>query len=307
MAKPTPVRGLDASTPMPEAARAFVGSRLADVQRHLGKLGPRLDAEQVHDARVATRRLRAALSLFGAHKRARQADKVVRRLQDALGDVRDLHVQLDAFSALDAHAEALERTALRHVRQHLTARLPHRTEALRAAIPRWEQDGLQALGRLEQLTPPGKLGGHRLRDRLISELEELEERVLDAQRDSSATPMHELRKAVKRYRYTLELLAPAMPTEVDEILGALVPLQDPLGTLHDTDVRLELVDDHGDASTQGTDAILRRLRTDRDRQAQDVLRALESWEEEAVALRAQVLLSGSPLKRGASRLGGNRG
>jgi CHAD domain-containing protein len=307
MAKPTPVRGLDAATPMPEAARAFVGSRLADVQRHLGKLGPRLDAEQVHDARVATRRLRAALSLFGAPKRARQTDKVVRRLQDALGEVRDLHVQLDAFAALDAHAEPLERTALRHVRQHLTARLPDRTEALRAAIPRWEQDGLQALGRLEQLSPPGKLGGHRLRKRLISELEVLEERVLDAQRDSSATPMHELRKAVKRYRYTLELLAPAMPSEVEEILGALVPLQDPLGTLHDTDVRLELVDDHGDASTQGTDAILRRLRADRDRQAQEVLRALESWEEEAVALRAQVLLSGSPLKRGAPRRGGDRG
>jgi hypothetical protein len=94
---------------------------------------------------------------------------------------------------------------------------------------------------------------------------------------------------------------------VEEILGALVPLQDPLGVLHDTDVRLELVDDHGDASTQGTDAILRRLRTDRDRQAQDVLRALESWEEEAVALRAQVLLSGSPLKRGAPRRGADRG
>src|SRR5262249_62203386 len=101
--------------------------------------------------------------------------------------------------------------------------------------------------------------------------------------------------------------APAMTSEVEEILAALVPLQDPLGTLHDTDVRLELVDDHGDASTQGTDAILRRLRADRDRQAQEVLRALESWEEEAVALRAQALLSASPLKRGAGRRASGRG
>jgi len=306
MAKPTPVRGLHATTPMPEAARAFVGGRLADVQRQLGKLGNNLGSEQVHDARVATRRLRAALALFGGGKRVRRADKVVRALQDALGDVRDVHVQLEAFDELGEQAAPLERTALRHVREHLSARLPGKTEALRTAIPQWQKDGLEALGRLEQLEPPGKLGGHRLRDRLVAELEELEALVIEAQRDPSASPMHELRKAVKKFRYALELLEPAMPMEVGQILGALVPLQDPLGMLHDTDVRLELVDDHGDASTQGTDAVLKRLRADRDRQAQDVLRALESWEEEAVALRTQVLLSASPLKRGAGRRGGGR-
>ena len=307
MAKPTPVRGLDAATPLPEAARAFLGARLADVQRHLGMLGPRLDSEEVHDARVASRRLRAALTLFGDDKRVRRAYRVVSALQDALGEVRDLHVQLDAFAAMGEQAAPLERTALRHVRRHLSARLPGKTDALRAAVPRWEQEGLQALGRLERLEPRGKLGGHRVRDPLVADLEQLEARVIDAQRDPSATPMHELRKAVKRFRYALELLAPAMPEEVEEILGTLVPLQEALGTLHDTDVRLELVDDHGDGTTRGTDAVLRRLRTDRDRQAQDVLRALESWEEEAGALRTQVLLSASPLKRGAGPRDEDRG
>ena len=307
MAKPTPVRGLDAATPAAEAARAFLGARLADVQRQLGKLGVRLDSEEVHDARVASRRLRAALALFGDARRVRRADRVVRALQDALGEVRDLQVQLDAFASMGERAAPLERTALRHVRQHLSTRLPQRTDALRAAIPRWEQDGLQALGRLERLEPPGKLGGHRVREQLVADLEVLEARVLDAQRDPSAVPMHRLRKTVKRFRYALELLAPAMPAEVEEILGTLVPLQEALGTLHDTDVRLELVDDHGDGSTQGTDAVLRGLRVDRDRQAQEVLRALESWEAEAVALRTQVLLSASPLKRGAGPRDGDPG
>lgn len=307
MAKPTPVRGLDAATRMPEAARALLGARLADVQRYLGKLGPDLGSDEVHDARVATRRLRAALALSGGRKRVRRADRVVQALQDALGDVRDVHVQLDAFTAMAEKAAPLERTALRHVRDHLAARLPGRADELRSAIPRWQQDGLKALGRLQQLRPKGKLGGHRLRGRLVADLENLEARLLDAQRDPSASPMHELRKTVKRFRYALELLAPAMPTEIEEILGALTPLQETLGTLHDADVRLELADDHGDASTQGTDAVLKRLRADRDRQAQDTLRALESWEEEAVALRSQVLLSASPLKRGAPRRGGGRG
>ena len=306
MAKPTQVRGLQAATPMPEAARALLGGRLADVQRQLGKLGGALAADPVHDARVATRRLRAALVLFGDEKPVRRADKIVSDLQDSLGDVRDLHVQLDAFAAMGDDASPLERTALRHVREHLEARLPGRTEALRAAMPRWQKQGLKVLARLEQLEPRGKLGGHRMRDRLIAELEELEARVIEAQQDPSPAPMHELRKGVKKYRYALELLQPAMEAEAEQVLNALEPLQETLGTLHDTDVRLELVDDHGDASSQGTDAVLRRLRGDRDRQAQDVLRALESWEEEAVALRAQVLLSASPLKRGAGRRGANR-
>src|SRR5262245_34251628 len=305
MAKPTPVRGLHAATAMPEAARALVGARLADVQRHLGKLGPELGADEVHDARVATRRLRAALALFGDRKRVRRTDRVVRALQDALGDVRDVQVQIDAFTAMAETASAADRTALNRVREHLAARLPGRADELRSAIPRWQKDGLQALGRLDQLKPKGKLGGHRLRGQLVSELEKLEARLLDAQRDPSVTPMHELPKTVKRFRYALELLSPAMPTAIEEILGALTPLQETLGTLHDTDVRLELVDDHGD-STQGTDSVLKRLRTDRDRQAQDTLRALESWEEEAVALRSQVLLSSSPLKRGALRRRGGR-
>ena len=307
MAKPTPVRELEATTPMAQAARAFLAARLSDVQRQLGKLGPRLGSEQVHDARVASRRLRAVLALFGDGKRVRRADRVVRELQDALGEVRDLHVQLDGFGLMSDEASPLERTALRHVRQELSGRLPATVDALRAALPRWKRRGLEALGELEMLEPNGKLGGHRMRERLIADLEKLEARVIHAQEDPSATPMHELRKTTKRYRYSLELLAPAMPTEVEQILGHLIPLQESLGTLHDTDVRLQLVDRYGDASTQGADGVLRRLRTDRDRQAQETLRALDAWEEEAVALRAQVMLSASPVRRGAGKPDGDRG
>ena len=309
MAKPTPVRGLGASTPMADAARALAGARLADVQRHLSKLGTRaeLDPDDVHDSRVASRRLRAALTLFGDGKRGRRADRMVRDLQDALGDVRDLQVQIRAFEKLgDLEVTALERTALRHVREHLGKQLPEKIAALKSEVPRWGKRGVKTLGRLDQLAPKGKLGGHRLRDKLIAELEELELKVITAEQDPSPAPMHELRKAVKRYRYSLELLEPAMPTEVGEIFASLVPLQDTLGTLHDTDVQVELVDTHAGGSTQGKDAVLRRLRGERDRKAQETLRALEVWEDEAVALRAQVMLTTSPLKRGAGRRAASR-
>jgi CHAD domain-containing protein len=308
MAKPTPVHGLEAATPMAHAARALRGARLADLQRHLSKLGTALDSDDVHDARVASRRLRAALMLLGDGKRGRRGDRVVRDLQDALGDVRDLQVQIQAFAKMsDGQASPLERTALRHVREFLSGRLPAKVEALQAAIPRWQLRGVEVLRELDRQAPKGKLGGHRLRERLVEELEELELQVIKAEEDPSPVPMHELRKAVKRYRYALELLEPAMPSEVGEILGSLVPLQESLGTLHDSDVRVELVDTHADGGTEGRDGVLRRLRADRDRQAQEVLRALGAWEEEAVALRTQVLLTASPLKRGAGRRAAGRG
>jgi CHAD domain-containing protein len=294
---------------MDDAARALVGARLADLQRHLSKLGTKteLDPEDIHDSRVASRRLRAALMLFGNAKRGKRADRMIRDLQDALGEVRDLQVQIRAFENLgDREVSALERTALRHVREHLGSQLPEKIEALKSEIPRWSKRGMKALGKVDQVGPKGKLGGHRLREKLIAELEELELKVITAEQDPSPAPMHELRKAVKRYRYSLELLEPAMPTEVGEIFASLVPLQDTLGTLHDTDVQVELVDNHSGGGTQGKDAVLRRLRAERDRKAQETLRALEVWEDEAVALRAQVMLTTSPLKRGGRRAASRR-
>ena len=61
-------------------------------------------------------------------------------------------MELDAFTAMGDQLP-LERTALRHVREHLASRLPGRAEALRAAIPKWQKDGLEALGRLDASSP----------------------------------------------------------------------------------------------------------------------------------------------------------
>lgn len=67
------------------------------------------DIERVHDMRVATRRLRAALEVFEAcfpRKRHRKALKRVKALADALGGRRDLDVEIEQLQGLgDAIAE----------------------------------------------------------------------------------------------------------------------------------------------------------------------------------------------------------
>src|SRR5689334_12892021 len=94
MSKPAPIEGLDSETPLGEAAKRSIASRLADVRKYEEKLAGSLDADDVHDARVASRRLRAALHVFDKKKQLREAHDAVKALGDALGEVRELHVQL---------------------------------------------------------------------------------------------------------------------------------------------------------------------------------------------------------------------
>jgi len=73
----------------------ILAARLRDLERaEAGLPAP----DPVHDMRVAARRLRAALRLL----RLREFDRAVKKLQDALGDVRDLQLQIAWLKGRDA-------------------------------------------------------------------------------------------------------------------------------------------------------------------------------------------------------------
>ena len=96
MSKPAPIEGLDSNTALEDAARASIAARLADVRRFEEKLTGAVEPDDVHDMRVASRRLRAALALFDRKRQLRDAYDAATALGDALGEVRELHVQLAA-------------------------------------------------------------------------------------------------------------------------------------------------------------------------------------------------------------------
>src|ERR1700690_2598066 len=61
------------------------------------------DADAVHDARVATRRLKAALDLMDqvvARKHRKPLTRISRSLRKRLGELRDLDVMLDHLSKI---------------------------------------------------------------------------------------------------------------------------------------------------------------------------------------------------------------
>ena len=72
------------------------------------------DTEPLHDMRVATRRLRAALEVYAPcfpSKRHRKALKRVKALADALGERRDRDVAIGLLAGLAGEAPAADRAA----------------------------------------------------------------------------------------------------------------------------------------------------------------------------------------------------
>jgi CHAD domain-containing protein len=107
MAKARPIEGLRSEDPYAAAAAKVVAIRAREVADHSRDVLDVTDIERVHDMRVATRRLRAALEIFepcfpaGRHE---EALKEVKAVADALGDRRDADVTI---AALERFAEGL--------------------------------------------------------------------------------------------------------------------------------------------------------------------------------------------------------
>ena len=107
MTKPAAIEGLDSTSTLEEAARRSIEARFKDVRGYEEKLAGAVDADDVHDMRVASRRLRAALTLFDRKRQLRAAHDAVEALGNSLGEVRELHVQLAWLT--DELAAATER------------------------------------------------------------------------------------------------------------------------------------------------------------------------------------------------------
>ena len=102
MAPARPIRDLSCDESFRSAAGKTIWTRFEEMMSFRDAALRGKDIEGVHDMRVATRRLRAALELFrDAFPRRRLAPMLedVKGLADALGAVRDLDVMIDRLSA----------------------------------------------------------------------------------------------------------------------------------------------------------------------------------------------------------------
>jgi CHAD domain-containing protein len=107
MARARPIDGLEAEEPYAAAAAKIVAVRAREVADHSEGVLDVAEIEHVHDMRVATRRLRAALEVFEPcfpPEQFAEALAEVKAIADALGERRDRDVTI---AALDGFAESL--------------------------------------------------------------------------------------------------------------------------------------------------------------------------------------------------------
>lgn len=203
------------------------------------------DMRSVHQARVATRRLREALPVIGVSISARSLGRVrrqVRRMTRALGPVRELDVALAHLDELAAR-EIIAPRALGRVRQSLAQeRLKRRREML-AAITPGKVDRLR-----QRLTAVGEAGAPPSEG--AAAIEEADDQVSRRARRLNAAidragglylpdRLHVVRVAAKKLRYALEIARELKRSRATARIGQLKRLQDLLGAMHDFEILID--------------------------------------------------------------------
>ena len=221
------------------------------------------DPEGLHQARVAVRRLRAAMSLFGELVRDDGTQKVKNKLKWLMGEfgpAREMDVLSERFAKrpdaqfwspegtpkeLETLGKELDGKRRRAFQRAQAAVASARFRPLLIDVAAW----IEAGGWLETDAPMTKVE----RDRLITkfaagELERRWKKILKRGRklrDLDPGRRHKLRIQVKKARYAAEFFADVFPSRkarrrCKSFLSLIEPLQDCLGDLNDIVVDRQL-------------------------------------------------------------------
>ncbi len=137
MAKAEAIHGLDEDDPYADVAAAVVAVRSRELFAHSTGVLDVDEIERVHDMRVATRRLRAALEVFEpcfAPKPFKRALKQVKSIADALGERRDRDVTIAALVEFANDVEDGDRPGIASLIEQLQSEQADANQALAPVI-----------------------------------------------------------------------------------------------------------------------------------------------------------------------------
>lgn len=243
---------LDAS-----AGSDIVAHIAAQVQR-LKSNDPRVRADQedgVHQMRVATRRLRSALTTFRPlfdHEVTDPIRSELRWLGEVLGAARDAEVIRDhlrsAIEALPPHL--VSGPVLQRVVATMTGRYRTAHSCVLVDIDSWRyfalRDGLDLLITDPPLTKIARYGEDQVLLPLVAKTYK-RIRKLDARLDAVVDPrgreliLHDIRKAAKAARYAGDAMIPAYGDPAHAWAASMAAIQEHLGIHQDTVVIREQI------------------------------------------------------------------
>jgi CHAD domain-containing protein len=249
--------------------RAYGASVIRDaldrMLSHLDGVREGTDIEAVHDMRVASRRLRAAISVFGPAfegKAFGRFEREVKAVTKALGAARDLDVMIDALEKMESGLPPAEQSGIDHFIQTRREERRDLQKEVVEALDRVEERDLPArFARIVEKLAPDRnspavvdVGGERdgsdapagasapgIVQARVVELLSWEPFIRDAAR---VEELHAMRIAAKRLRYTMELFAPFHGPELRAAIGQVKRVQELLGDIHDADVLVPALADY---------------------------------------------------------------
>lgn len=246
-------------------AGRYLRKQLKRLQREMVGVRANGNIEPVHQCRVATRRLRAALALFEQTfpaKRLRRWNKPIKRLTQGLGEARDLDVQIEH---LQGRKQTVDDPAVARGLGHLIDELIEQRAAIQPQVlrelTRFRSDKSVARMRryLKKLgsTGPGKPPRrHRkslrrwLHRCLAERLEALYGYEPCLSDPNNQDQHHRMRVAAKKLRYTLEIGKPLITRRSAAHLDTIKQVQTMLGDIHDHDIWVDRLSERCDGTPE---------------------------------------------------------
>ena len=219
------------------------------IRQRLAALGRALpparkgDVNGVHQARVATRRLREALPLLAKRRVGRKLRKQVRRLTRGLGPVRELDVALMTLDQIHASGDAPE-GGVRRLREVIGEERGRLLVEMIRQIDRLDLKKLQKKVLAARLPAGSAKGGTRGDRRPLDQAdaraarraEDVRAAIDNAAGIYLADRLHAVRIAVKKLRYAMEIARELRASRAQARLRTLRRVQDLLGRMHDLEV-----------------------------------------------------------------------
>jgi CHAD domain-containing protein len=199
------------------------------------------DVHAVHQARVATRRIREALPLVARGRAGKSLKKSVRRLTRVLGPVRELDVALMNLDQLRASGDVSE-AAIARLRQLITEERQRLGAEMAHHLSRYNPAKLQEKAVDAAARGPAPAGARDPRclaaalRRAARRAEGLQSAMENAAGIYLPDRLHQVRIAVKKLRYALEIAQDLSGSRATARVGKLKRVQDLLGRMHDLEM-----------------------------------------------------------------------
>lgn len=234
-------------TNIADAAKAGIGAR-AETMRAQAEAVWAENVDGIHDMRVASRRLRAALSEYRPtldSKAVRALSRRVRQVTRTLGRPRELDVMIATMMQHQDTLHGEAQTAASHALRRLRARrravaMSCREAAGLVSSPAFDEL-LQAV--LTSAAPSRECLLEHARERLTDKYERLCRAYAAWKQNGREERLHEIRVDFKKLRYACEVYVECYGARMTRFLAQLKEVQQLLGAWNDLRVlRVELAD-----------------------------------------------------------------